>query len=73
MSGLVLVLANHIGDDRIVRQAIEQVRVAMAQVNGQIDPDAADEVAVPGGALRAMRKLVDIQYVGLAAREHEAN
>jgi Protein of unknown function (DUF2783) len=64
LAAFALLLANHIGDDQVIREAIAAVRQALkdypeAPKLGAQDP--ADKVFQVGGALASLRKIIDVK------------
>jgi hypothetical protein len=66
LAAFALLLANHIGDDDVIREAIAAVRQALqdypeAPKLGAQDPTA--KVFAVGGALDSLRKIIDVKPV----------
>jgi hypothetical protein len=64
LAAFALILANHIGEDAIVREAIAQVKQAFtdfpeAAMVGAKDP--AGKIYQVGGALDSLRKLIELK------------
>jgi Protein of unknown function (DUF2783) len=64
LAAFALLLANHIGDEKIIREAIAAVRQALkdypeASRLGGHDP--AGKVFQVGGALDSLRKIIDVK------------
>jgi hypothetical protein len=66
LAGFALLLANHIGEDQVIHDAIAAVRQALkdypeAPKLGARDPDG--KVFQVGGALDSLRKIIDVKPV----------
>jgi hypothetical protein len=64
LAAFALLLANHIGDDKIIYEAIEEVRQALkdypeASQLGAHDPDRKQFQV--GGALDSLRKIIEVK------------
>jgi Protein of unknown function (DUF2783) len=64
LAGFALLLANHIGDEEVIREAIAAVRQALkdypeAPRLGAKDPSA--KAFQVGGALDSLRKIIDVK------------
>jgi Protein of unknown function (DUF2783) len=64
LAAFALLLANHVGDDDVIREAIAAVRQALKdypeapRLGGQ---DPAGKVFQVGGALDSLRKIIDVK------------
>lgn len=64
LAAFALILANHVGDDRVVMEAIALVKAAFAEFPEAVEVGAADRVRAEyqvGGALAALRKVIELK------------